>query len=195
MSAGAAALSPELDLMIVCETPRLLLREWTLDDGEAFRPLGMDPRVLRYIGTGTLWTEQQIRERIARWIELSRERGWILWAVVHRADAALIGFCGFSDGFPPDVEIGWRLRVEYWGQGLATEAATAVLALGFNRWAFPRVISVAHVENQASIRVMQKLGMQQERTFQHNGVDVVCYAKYRQDDAQNLDSPSRGQSP
>lgn len=160
-----------------CETERLYLREWVPDDWLRFRPLATDPRVLRYIGDGKPWPDEQIKARIVNWIEVGRQRGWILWPVIHREDAALIGFCGFWDGFQPDVEIGWRLLPEYWGRGLATEAAAAVMEYGFRRWGFPRLISVAQTENKASIRIMQKLGMQFERTFQHEGFDVVCYSK------------------
>ena len=89
----------------------------------------------------------------------------------------MIGFCGFWDGFAPDVEIGWRLLPKYWGQGLATEAATAVMEYGFRRWGFLRLISLAQTENKASIRIMQKLGMEFERCFQHEGIEVVRYSK------------------
>ena len=163
--------------MIVCETERLYLREWVPDDWKRFRPLATDPRVLKYIGAGTPLTDDQIKGRIDKWIKLGQERGWTLWAVIHREDSELIGFCGFWDGFAPDVEIGWRLRPEYWGQGLATEAAKAVMEYGFRRWGFPRLISVAQPENKASIRIMEKLGMEFERTFLHEGFEVVCYSK------------------
>ena len=163
--------------MIVCESERLYLREWVPDDWKRFRPLATDPRVLRYIGHGKPWTDEQIKARIASWIEVGRRRGWVLWPVIHRDDAELIGFCGFWDGFAPDVEIGWRLLPEYWGQGLATEAAQAVMEYGFQRWNFPRLISVAQPENKASLRIMEKLGMEFERGFLHEGFEVVCYSK------------------
>jgi ribosomal-protein-alanine N-acetyltransferase len=53
----------------------------------------------------------------------------------------LIGFCGFSDEFPPDVEIGWRFLPEYWGKGLATEAAKAVMRYGFDTFGFGPLLS------------------------------------------------------
>ena len=163
--------------MVICETQRLYLREWVPDDWKRFRPLATDPRVLRYISPRKSWTDEQIKSRIANWIEVGRQRGWIHWPVVYRQDAELIGFCGFWDGFAPEVEIGWRLRPEYWGQGLATEAATAIMEYGFRRWGFPRLISVAQPDNKASLRVMEKLGMAFERRFHHEGVAVVCYSK------------------
>jgi ribosomal-protein-alanine N-acetyltransferase len=70
---------------------------------------------------------------------------------------------------PPDVEIGLRQPPEYWGQGLATESATAVLQYGWQRFAFDRLVAVIHPENKASIRVAEKIGMAKEATFVHHG--------------------------
>lgn len=162
--------------MIICETKNLYLREWLPDDWEPFRPLATDPRVLRYIGQGTPLSDEQIQNRVQYWLQATAQRGWSIWPVIYRKNNELIGFCGFGDGFLPDVEIGWRLKPEYWGQGLATEAASAVLDYGFQRWNFPRLISVAQPENKASLRVMEKLGMQFEQAFSHEGLPVVRYA-------------------
>jgi RimJ/RimL family protein N-acetyltransferase len=162
--------------MVLLETERLFLRQWVPDDWKRFRPLGTDPRVLEYLNTEP-WSDERIQNFIYRGIKVAQDRGWILWPVIHREDAALIGFCGFSDGFPPDVEIGWRLLPEYWGRGLATEAARAVMQYGFDTFHFDRVISVAHPDNRRSLRVMEKLGMTFEKRFLHKGAEVVCYAK------------------
>jgi aminoglycoside 6'-N-acetyltransferase I len=161
---------------VLLETERLFLRQWVPDDWVRFRPLGTDPRVLEFLATEP-WSDERIRRFIERGIEVSRTRGWILWPVIHKDDGVLVGFCGFSDEFPPDVEIGWRFLPEYWGRGLATEAATAVLNYGFETFGFPRVISVPHHANRRSIRVIEKLGMVFERRFVHRGVEVVQYAR------------------
>jgi RimJ/RimL family protein N-acetyltransferase len=162
--------------MVVLETERLYLRQWVPDDWLRFRPLATDPRVTHYLGTGYPWRDKQIRDFIDRQAQRFHTRGWALWGVIHRADSALIGFCGFGDCFPPDNEIGWRLLPEYWGQGLATEAAKEVLRYGFEVLGFDRVVSVAHRDNRRSIRVMEKLGLHYERSFVHRGVEVVGYA-------------------
>jgi RimJ/RimL family protein N-acetyltransferase len=163
--------------MAILETERLYLRQWVPEDWKRFKPLATDPRVLKYIGTAEPWPDERIRQFVRRGIEAAHTRGWLLWPVIHREDGVLIGFCGFGAAFPPDVEIGWRLLPAYWDRGLATEAATAVLRYGFGRFGFDRVISVAQPANRASIRVMEKLGMALERTFFHQGIEVVCYAK------------------
>jgi [ribosomal protein S5]-alanine N-acetyltransferase len=162
--------------MVLVETERLFIRQWVPDDWKRFRPLGTDPRVLEYLTTKP-WSDERIRRFINKGIEVAKTRGWVLWPVIHREDAVLIGCCGFSDEFPPDVEIGWRFLPEYWGRGLATEAARAVMRYGFDTFRFERLVSVTHHANRRSIRVMEKLGMAFERRFMHKGTEVVCYAK------------------
>lgn len=163
--------------MVLLETERLYLRDWVPDDWKRYKPLATDPRVLKYIGHGEPSTDERIKRFVCGGIEKAKTRGWILWPVIHREDAELIGFCGFGDGFPPDVEMGWRLRPEYWGQGLATEIARAVMDYGWQRFRFDRLVSVIHPENKASIRVAEKLGMAPETTFVHQGIEVLRYAK------------------
>jgi RimJ/RimL family protein N-acetyltransferase len=161
--------------MIVLETERLYLREWVPDDWIRFKPLVVEPRVIQYINQGGPWPDHRIQTRVLEYIHFGQTRGWHLWPVIHRADAALIGFCGFSDGRPPDVEIGWRLLPDYWGQGLATEAAKATLDYGFRSWSFSPVIAVAQTPNRASIRVMEKIGMTFDGTMDDRGAEVVRY--------------------
>jgi RimJ/RimL family protein N-acetyltransferase len=169
--------------MVLIETERLFVRQWVPDDWKRFRPLGTDPRVLEYLHTEP-WSDERIRKLKggggpdgSHRDEVARTRGWVLWPVIHREDAELIGYCGFAADFAPEVEIGWRYRPEYWGRGLATEAARAVLHYGFETFRFARLVSVAHHANRRSIRVMEKLGMTFEKRFIHAGIGVVWYAK------------------
>jgi RimJ/RimL family protein N-acetyltransferase len=101
------------------------------------------------------------------------ERGWDsegfgLFAVEVRATGELAGFTGLSvphylPEVLPAVEIGWRLGRSFWGRGLATEAARAALDFGLTDRGLERIISVVQVGNDASERVMNKLGMRVER--------------------------------
>ena len=104
-----------------------------------------------------------------------RENGYCQWALICKADGKLIGFCGFvnSDDAP---EIGWRLAPEYWGQGLATEAARAVLNHGIETLGFQRVIATVQAANVASIRVIEKLGMTLVESFDRDGREVLVYS-------------------
>jgi RimJ/RimL family protein N-acetyltransferase len=154
------------------ETDRLLLRSWRQEDAEPFAALNADPEVMRHIGAGAPLDRTLSDELLARFEREWDARGFGLWAVEERAatnggDAAgsLVGFCGltvpmFLPAVLPAVEIGWRLARSAWGRGIATEAARAALAFGFDRLAMRDVISIVAVDNARSLRVCEKLGME-----------------------------------
>jgi RimJ/RimL family protein N-acetyltransferase len=107
------------------------------------------------------------------------QRGWGLWAVEIGTTGGFAGFVGlnpatFEAPFTPAVEIGWRLARPHWNQGLATEAAQAVVDYGFGTLGLDEVVSFTATTNLASQRVMQKLGMQCRSSddFDHPSVPV-----------------------
>lgn len=84
----------------------------------------------------------------------------------------------------PAVEIGWRLGRRHWGHGMATEAARAVLDFGFTDGGLDRIISIHQTGNDASGRIIQKLGMQLDReTTDVRGRPVRVYAISRDERA------------
>ncbi|HVG37664.1 MAG TPA: GNAT family N-acetyltransferase [Pyrinomonadaceae bacterium] len=167
--------------MRTIDTPRLTLRELTRDDFEDFYRLRSDPEVMRYIG-GKPHTREQVRATLEQNSEWWEHRDFGRWAVIHRADDRLIGWCGlgYLDS-TPQIEIGYGLVPAYWRQGLTLEAARAALRDGFERLKFPRIVAVAAPENTGSWRVMEKLGMKYEKRAVYYGSDVVYYAIARED--------------
>lgn len=140
-------------------TERLLLRGWRPEDRGPFALLNADPRVTRYLGHPRLTAAESdaLVDRIERrWTE----RGLGQWAVEVREKGQFIGFLGFSNHhwYPDVLELGWRLRPDLWGRGLATEGARAALSYGFAQLRLERVISVIHRDNVASRRVAEKCG-------------------------------------
>jgi RimJ/RimL family protein N-acetyltransferase len=108
-----------------------------------------------------------VRETIDR-------QGWGLWAVEVTDGPAFIGFVGlncvsFEAHFTPAVEVGWRLARPFWGNGYATEAATAAARLGFEELDLQEIVSFTATINAPSIRVMRRLGMRHDATgdFDH----------------------------
>jgi ribosomal-protein-alanine N-acetyltransferase len=79
------------------------------------------------------------------------------------------------------VELGYTLSKDVWGKGLATEAALASVAFGFERLRLPRIVAIAHPPNRASRRVMEKVGMRFERQGPYQDVECVWYAIGRDD--------------
>lgn len=147
---------------MVLETDRLILREWQQSDREPFARLNADPRVMEFMPALLSRDESdRLAERIQ---EHFREHGFGLCAAELRRDHSFIGFVGlsvpaFPAGFTPCVEIGWRLSADYWGQGLATECARAMMRYAFESVGLEEVVSFTVPGNVRSRRVMEKLGM------------------------------------
>ncbi|MGA2117561.1 MAG: GNAT family N-acetyltransferase [Bryobacteraceae bacterium] len=162
------------------ETERLILDTWRSADWTAFRPIATDAEVMRYITGGVPWSDDRIRSFVVRQIELYRTRGFCRWKLMEKPTGNLIGFCGvgiWRDGL--ELEIGWWLARAYWGRGLASEAAAGALDDAFERAGLERVVSIAMPENRASIRIMEKLGLQFDGEFESEGVRLVRYAMDR----------------
>jgi RimJ/RimL family protein N-acetyltransferase len=141
-------------------TERLLLRRWRQEDRGPYAAMNADPRVTRYLGHPPLSVEQSdgLVDRIeAHWTRW----GYGLWAVEELADRSFLGFVGLAhhNWYPEEVEIGWRLRPDRWGLGLATEGARAALDQGFGTLGLRRLISIIHRDNVASRRVAEKCGL------------------------------------
>lgn len=105
--------------------------------------------------------------------DLIMQRGWGFWAAHDKQADRFIGLIGLhvpvaEMPFSPCVEVGWRLARSAWGKGLATEGASAALALAFNELRLPEVVAFTTLGNERSQRVMQRLGMRRDaQTFQH----------------------------
>src|SRR4051794_34694449 len=150
------------------KTPRLLLRRWQGDDLDGFAAITAQPEVMRYIHDGRTLDRAATAERLAVYQRHWEEHGFGLYAVELKQTGELAGFTGlgvpaFLPEIMPAVEIGWRLGRAHWGRGLATEAARAVVAQARAGLGLRRLVSIHVVRNEASARVMAKLGMSLER--------------------------------
>ena len=148
---------------VVLTTPRLVLRTFRRDDLPHYAALNAHPEVVRYLG-GAL--TRQHSDEIAEWAQqVYAEEGIGLLAVERREDGVFLGMCGLhhQESYPDDVEVAWRFAYEHWGNGYATEAATAWLDHGFDTLGLPRIISITDTPNERSLAVMRRLGM----TFDH----------------------------
>ncbi|MGJ5203564.1 GNAT family N-acetyltransferase [Bradyrhizobium sp. HKCCYLR20261] len=143
-------------------TDRLILREWRDQDRVPFMEMSADPDVMLYLRA--LPTRQACDQWIDFQIKHFAEHGFGFWVVEDRASGAFLGATGlfkifFDAPFTPAVEIGWRLARAAWGQGIATEAARASLAFGFDQLNLDEIIAYAAPANASSQNVMRKLGM------------------------------------
>jgi len=106
------------------------------------------------------------------------ELGFSLWWWRERASGELVGQVGLNaaeiDGVPV-VEVGWSLSPQRWGKGFASEAAAASLAFGFERIELERIVSFTMVENLASRRVMERIGLRYVGDFERESLPHVLY--------------------
>ncbi len=170
------------------ETPRLILRQFTLGDVDLLYDLDSDPEVTQYTPLqGKPPDYDQMRDLILPHM-LSYYRlypGYGFWATVERSSEEFIGWFHFR----PDreevgaTELGYRLKRSAWGQGYATEGSRALIFRGFTQLSTPRVVATAMEANQGSIRVMEKVGLKFEGRFIHHGTQTqaVKYGLNRQD--------------
>lgn len=159
---SAPLILPTFPAPVEIRTARTLLRQWKDSDADAWAAMNADPAVRRHFPKVNARADSQgemdrIRAGIA-------QRGWGMWALEIPGVLPFAGFVGLSaPGFPapwqPAVEIGWRLPVEAWGKGYATEAAEASLYFAFEHLRLPQVIALSVVTNKPSHAVMERLGM------------------------------------
>jgi len=166
---------PTLDTAVFLETPRLLLRSWKQSDHEPFIRMNQDPQVRKYF-PGLLTREESLTH-ISSIGKNMHAHGYGLFAAELKATGDFIGFIGlshpgFESYFTPCVEIGWRLAPEFWGQGLATEGASACLQEGFQRRGLEDIYSFTSIHNLPSEKVMIRIGMTRQGTFPHPLLDA-----------------------
>jgi ribosomal-protein-alanine N-acetyltransferase len=157
----------------VYETPRLLVRRWTLDDLEAFHGLFGDKRMWRYLPSDppasideSLAMMQRMLARMQEW------DGYGSFAAVRHADGLIIGNAllrPLENG--PEIEVGYHFAVPHWGNGYATEIARGAVRYGFENLRLDEIYGVVVQENIASRRVLEKAGLIWIRRDRHFGID------------------------
>lgn len=160
------------------ETPRLRMRKFTLADAAAVLEFSSNPEVTRYTGDGGRVKCLADAERVIRnvWLSEYERYGYARYALIHKADDKIIGFCGLKYeeelGGP---DLGYRMLPDYWGQGLGSEAALATMEYAKGTLGMKRVQAMALPENIASNRVLKKIGFEFTRTMTAHGHLVNHY--------------------
>ena len=162
----------------IIETERLLLRDITLEDKEAMFKLNSDPRVLKYTGEPAIRSIEEMEKAIIRRSIEYKKYGYGRWATFLKDGKKFVGWAGLA--YLPEfdeIDLGYRFLAEYWGLGLATEASRAILNYGFDTLKLGRIVAIAVKENKASIRVMEKVGMEFEKfaPYEPGSEDAIWY--------------------
>jgi RimJ/RimL family protein N-acetyltransferase len=149
----------------VLETERLVLRRLSCDDGEFILELLNDPSWLRFIGDKGVRTLEDARNYILTGpMDMYARVGFGLYLVERKSYAEPIGICGLikRDALE-DVDIGFAFLPGFRARGYALEAATAVMEHAKSAFGLRRLVAITSPENEASIRLLGKLGLRFER--------------------------------
>jgi RimJ/RimL family protein N-acetyltransferase len=147
-------------MYIIFETPHLILRRITEADASLILALNSDPAVLKYLHEPVLQNEEHAREIIRNIILPQYENNLGRWAIITKGNNEFIGWCGLKHRPElEEIDLGYRLKPTVWGNGFATEAAAATLDHGFKKLHLSIITGRAHVENIASLKVLEKIGM------------------------------------
>jgi RimJ/RimL family protein N-acetyltransferase len=166
--------------MVVLETPRLRLREFTLDDADYIIEQLNDPLWLQFIGNRNIRTADDARQYLEKIpLAMYARDGFGLWAVETVDTSTVVGMCGLikRDGLA-DVDIGFALLPRYRGLGYAFEAAAATLQHGHATLGIQRIVAITAPDNHVSARLLAAIGMRYEQTIElaNHGGSCLLYA-------------------
>jgi ribosomal-protein-alanine N-acetyltransferase len=159
----------------VIDTEHLRLRRLRAPDEPEVIAMDGDPEVMKYVGSPPgPRPPEATAERMRQWLRIDEPLGF--WVVERRDDGRFLGLCALirmPEG--DDVELAYRLARASWGQGLASEAAGALVDHAFRTLRLPRLVAVTYPDNRGSQRVLEKLGFTRDGLVEYKGVRVVHY--------------------
>lgn len=156
------------------ETERLIFRDWKETDLDDFINLNSDEDVMRFYPKKL--SKQESLEMMIKINKEFEDYGYGFYALESKENNDFIGFLGFHKAdfdadFTPCIEIGWKLKKEFWGRGLATEGARKCIEYGLDVLNFNKIYSFTAELNIPSENVMKKIGMKFDRYFEHPKVE------------------------
>ena len=154
------------------------MRSLQLTDLDALATIWADPEVTRFLPSrGVAISRESAAKSIADFIAHWQQRGYGIWAIIDNTSSQMIGYCGLRYLAELDeVELLYGLAKAYWGRGIATQAAKAAVSYGFNVAKLSRLIAMALPHNLASIKVIEKAGLQYEKQVHMFNLDVLYYS-------------------
>lgn len=165
---------------IIAKTPRLLIREFTPEDEPLLLELDADVRLTRYVKKRTAQESRKVFKDTLK--EYQKQSGMGRWGIFNIADNDFIGICILSpsDYDSNSIELGYRLHLKYWGAGIATELARALVFYGLNEIGLKEICAVTHPDNLASQKVLSKAGFEPHGRAFWYGEDLPLFKVVRQ---------------
>ncbi len=156
----------------ILETERLILRELTEGDGKFLFKYWSDNEVIRYMNIDAFTDICEAKDMINLLNTLFKEKQAIRWGIFSKELDCLIGTCGYNSGLKREVyigEIGYELGSEFWGNGFMAEALNCIIDYGFKTLTLNRIEAYVMLENQNSVRLLEKLDFQEEGVLREHG--------------------------
>jgi len=178
--------------VIEVRTERLRLRQFKNADLDAYADMVGDEDTMRYINDGATLGRDDAWRQIAYYVGHWALHGFGPWAIESKGSGEFLGRVGlyYPEGWP-GVEVGWMIRKEHGGHGIATEAALFALYFAFEGMELQELISVIHPENKASIRVAEKIGGFYDRNEIVRGHEALIFRYTPESCARALDEQER----
>jgi RimJ/RimL family protein N-acetyltransferase len=165
---------------MVLETERLVLRRMTVSDAEFIFKLVNEPSFIRFIGDKGVRNHADAVQYIQTGPVASYERfGFGLYLVELKERRVPIGMCGLlKRDTLPEADVGFAFLPEFWSQGYAFEAATAVKAYGNDVLGLGRLLAITDPDNESSIKLLEKIGLRFERMIRlsEDAAEVKLFA-------------------
>jgi RimJ/RimL family protein N-acetyltransferase len=157
--------------MKILETDRLILRHQTVEDAAFMLELWNDPSWIQNIGDRGVRTIEDARANILHGaVEMYAKLGYGFYLTELKDGGIPLGICGFAKrDFLADPDVGFAFLPRYWGKGYAYEAASAVMEYGKSVLGFSRIAAFTSEENEASGKLLEKLGLQFEKIIPYPG--------------------------
>ena len=155
---------------------RLGFRTWKEEDIQVYAEMNQDPEVMKYFPQEFWLDHAKSAKSIEGFMNHYHQHGFTYFAVDVIDENRFIGFIGmktisYDVFFAPAIDIGWRLRKDFWGRGYATEGAKRCVEFFFENFKYDRLVSLTPTKNKASWNIMEKIGMQKITTFMHPMVE------------------------
>lgn len=166
---------PHTPMKIILETDRLYLRELNIQDSEDLYNLNLNPNVIRYTGNSAFKNIEEAKQFLLYYQDYELN-GFGRWAVIEKENEEFLGWCGLKyDKGKNETDIGFRFFEEKWNKGYATESAKACVEYGFEKLNLKTIIGRAMKNNIASIKVLEKIGLQfvNEFDFDESNIGLI----------------------
>ncbi len=160
------------------ETDRLILRPLEESDLPVYRNIWGNKKVTKWLSSSEKFGPEVADRAFTTWTKHAADRGYAPWAVVHRETGKLMGHCGLQwiEAFDAP-EVLYMFDEPWWGEGYATEAATASVAFGLGALRLDKVAGMALEENVASLRVLEKCGLSRVGPITFQGNELIYFER------------------